>query len=137
MVVESVLSKTFCDVSRKMAPGGGFAAVDRRLLSNMLAAQLTERLTIKRKALTCAGVHSSQRMTGISAMPSLRAAFNRRWPSTTSPSLRTKQGILKPNSRIDEHMRSTAASFLTWVPLVGNELVDRPDLDSLGAGVPR
>jgi len=43
--------------------------------------------------------------------PSLRAAFSRRCPSTTSPSLRTRHGISNPNSRIDAHMRSTAASF--------------------------
>jgi len=43
---------------------------------------------------------------------SLRAAFRRRCPSTTSPSLRTKQGILNPNSRIEAHIRSTPASFL-------------------------
>ena len=41
----------------------------------------------------------------------MRAALRRRWPSTTSPSLRTRHGILKPNSRIEAHMRSTAASF--------------------------
>jgi hypothetical protein len=31
---------------------------------------------------------------------------------TTSPSLRAKTGTLKPNSRIEKHMRSTAESFL-------------------------
>ncbi len=45
-------------------------------------------------------------------MPSFRAALSRRWPSITSPPLRTKHGILKPNSRMLAHMRSTAASFL-------------------------
>jgi hypothetical protein len=44
--------------------------------------------------------------------PSLRAAFGRRWPSTTSPSLRASTGTLKPNSRMLAHMRSAAASFL-------------------------
>jgi hypothetical protein len=40
------------------------------------------------------------------------STIKRRCPSTTSPLLRTRQGILKPNSRIEEHMRSTAPSFL-------------------------
>jgi hypothetical protein len=31
--------------------------------------------------LTCAGVHSSQRITGTSVMPSFRAAFNCKCPS--------------------------------------------------------
>jgi hypothetical protein len=43
---------------------------------------------------------------------SLHAAFSRRCPFTLSPSPRTRQGLLKPNSRIDSHMRCTAASFL-------------------------
>src|SRR5207245_7826939 len=72
----------------------------------------TDRLTMMRNAFTWAGVHSSQRITGTSAMFSLRAAFSRRCPSTTSPSLRANTGILKPNSRMEEHMRSTAESFL-------------------------
>src|SRR5579859_4691754 len=55
---------------------------------------------------------SSHKITDTSVMPSFRAAFRRRWPSTTSPPLRASTGILKPNSRIDEHMRSTAESFL-------------------------
>jgi hypothetical protein len=58
------------------------------------------------------GRPSSQSITGTSARPSFCAAFRRRCPSTTSPSLRTRQGILKPNSRIDEHILSTAPSFL-------------------------
>ena len=57
-------------------------------------------------------VHSSQRITGTSAMPSFLAAFNLRWPSTTVPSLRASTGTLKPNSLMDATMRSTAASFL-------------------------
>jgi hypothetical protein len=43
--------------------------------------------------------------------PSFRAAFRRKCPSTTVPSLRASTGILKPNSRIDAHIRSIAASF--------------------------
>ncbi len=86
--------------------------------SSSQSAQVTERFTISRNAFTCASVHSSQRITGIAVVsppghdPSLRAAFSRRWPSTTSPSLRASTGILKPNSRMLLHMRSTAASFL-------------------------
>ena len=49
--------------------------------------------TRSRKAFTCVGVHSSQRITGTSVMPSLRAAFSRRCPSTISPSLRRRQGF--------------------------------------------
>jgi hypothetical protein len=41
-----------------------------------------------------------------------RAALIRKWPSTTSPSLRASTGILNPNSLIEEHIRSTTASFL-------------------------
>src|SRR5258705_13717430 len=48
-----------------------------------------------RNVFTWAGVHSSHRITGISAMLSLRAALRRRWPSTTSPSLRASNWILK------------------------------------------
>ena len=75
-------------------------------------AQATERFTISRKALTGAGVHSSHKITGTSVIRSLRAALIRKRPSTTSPSLRASTGILNPNSRIEEHMRSTTASFL-------------------------
>ena len=60
------------------------------------SAHVADRFTISRKARTCAGVHSSHRMTGMSVMPSLRAAFRRRCPSITSPSLRTRQGIDPP-----------------------------------------
>ena len=73
---------------------------------------------MSRKAFTCAGVHSSQRITGIPFVsppghdPSLRAAFSLRCPSTTVPSLRASTGTLKPNSRMEAHIRSTAASFL-------------------------
>jgi hypothetical protein len=42
----------------------------------------------------------------------LRAAFNRKWPSMTSPFLRASTGILKPYSRMLLHKRSTTASFL-------------------------
>jgi hypothetical protein len=76
------------------------------------SAHVTERLTISRNALTCAGDHSLQRITGTSVIPSFRAALRRRCPSTTSQSLRTRHGILNPNSRTDAHMRSTAVSFL-------------------------
>ena len=89
----------------------------------------------ERERLDLAGVHSSQRITGISVMPSLRAAFSRRWPSTTSPSLRTRQGILKPNSRIEAHIRSTAASFLPGVPWVLYKPFNRPNLDVLRRGL--
>jgi hypothetical protein len=81
-----------------------------------------------RNAFTCAGVQSSHRITGISAMLSLRAAFSRRWPSTTSPSLRASAGILKPNSRMLLHIRSTAESFLRG-SRVKDQLVDRPNLN--------
>ena len=46
---------------------------------------LSPPLALSRKALTCASVHSSHRITGTSLMPSFFAAFRRRWPSTTSP----------------------------------------------------
>ena len=68
-------------------------------------------------ALTCASDHSSHNTTGIVLMSppgqdrNLRAAFRRKWPSTTVPSLRASTGILKPNSPMLLHMRSTAASF--------------------------
>ena len=51
-------------------------------------------------------------------MPSLRAAFSRRWPSTTSPSLRTRHGILKPNSRIDAAHAIHRGVVLAWVASV-------------------
>lgn len=79
--------------------------------SSSHSAHATDRLTISRDAFTCAGVHSSHRITGTSAMPSFFAPFRRRWPSTTSPLLRASTGILKPNSRMEAHIRSTAASF--------------------------
>jgi len=44
--------------------------------------------------------------------PNWRAALRRSWPSTTSPSLRARTGILKPNSRRLAHMLSTAPSCL-------------------------
>jgi hypothetical protein len=40
-------------------------------------------------------------------MPSLGAALRRRWPSITSRSLLTRHRILRPNSRILPHTRST------------------------------
>lgn len=60
-------------------------------------------------------------MTGISASSSFRAAFRRRCPSTTSPLLRARTGILNPNSRIDPHIRSTAASFFLGLREYGNK----------------
>jgi hypothetical protein len=72
----------------------------------------------KRKAFTCASVHSSQRITGIPVVsppghdPNFRAALILRWPSTTVPSLSASTGTLNPNSRMLLHMRSTTASFL-------------------------
>ena len=60
--------------------------------SSSHSAHITERLAMRRNAFTCAGVHSSHRITGISTMPSLVAALRRRCPSTTSPSPRAAPG---------------------------------------------
>jgi hypothetical protein len=43
--------------------------------------------------------------------PQLRADLIIRWPSTTSPSLRANTGILKPISRMLEHMRPRRRRF--------------------------
>ena len=94
------------------SPGPSGLQAPARAMFSSHAAQLTERFTISRNAFTCASVHSSHRITGTSVMPSFFAAFSRRWPSTTSPLLRASTGILKPYSRMDAPMRSTAASFL-------------------------
>src|ERR1019366_10168216 len=89
----------------------------RERSSSSQSAHSTERFTIRRKAFTWAGVHSSHRITGIAVVsppghdPSFRAALILRCPSTTVPSLRASTGILKPYSRRDEHIRSTAGSF--------------------------
>ena len=68
----------------------------------------------------------------IGPISSLRAAFNLKCPSTTSPSLRTRHGILQPNSRIEPHMRSTAESFLRGLRAIFVEPGDWPDFDLLG-----
>ena len=97
--------------------------------SSSQSAQVTERFTIKRKALTCCGVHSSQRMTGTSVMPSLRAAFRRRWPSTTSPSLRASTGILKTELADAGAHSVNDGMVLARIAGVEDQAVDGPDLD--------
>ncbi len=85
-------------------------------------AQVAERLTSRRNAFTWSVVHSSHRMTGTSVIPSFFAAFKRRSPSTTSPSVRARTGILNPNSRIEPIMRSTERSFLRRLRAYGRNL---------------
>jgi hypothetical protein len=58
--------------------------------SSFHSAHVTDRFTISRNAFTCASLHTSHTITGISLIASLRAAFSRRWPSTTSPLLRVR-----------------------------------------------
>jgi hypothetical protein len=60
----------------------------------------------------------------------LACGLRRRWPSTTSPSLCARTGILKPNSRMLPHMRSTAASFLRGIASVEDQLFDWPLLNA-------
>jgi hypothetical protein len=47
----------------------------------------------------------------------LAAAFSRRCPSTTSPLLRARIGILNPNSWMEAIIRATAWSFLRGLRL--------------------
>ena len=54
-------------IDRNPIPGG--PATPEARASSSQSAQVTERFTISRKALTCAGVHSSQRITGMSVSP--------------------------------------------------------------------
>ena len=61
--------------------------------------------------------------------PSLRAAFKRRWPSTTSPSLRARTGILKPNSRMLAAHSIDDSVILPRVADVEDELIDVPNLN--------
>ncbi len=83
------------------------------------SAHVAERFIISLKALTWAGLHSSHRMIGTSVIPSFSAAFSRRCPSTISPSLRTSNGILKPNSRIEATIRFTAPSLFLGFRIYG------------------
>jgi hypothetical protein len=70
-------------------------------------------LGLDQQCVDFAGIESGERQVeGISVIRSLRASLMRKCPSTTSPSLRAKTGILKQNLRIEEHIRSTTASFL-------------------------
>ena len=81
---------------------------------------------IRRRRISELGEVSRERITGTTAIPSFTAALIRRWPSTTSPSLRANTGILKPTSRMLVHMRSTVV--LARISDVRNQPFNSPDL---------
>src|SRR2546423_13146540 len=62
-------------------------------------------------------------MTGTSWRPRANAAFRRKWPSTISPLLRVRMGILKPNCVKEAFNRSTAWSFLRGLRAYGTNLL--------------
>jgi hypothetical protein len=98
------------------------------------SAQVTERFTINRKALTCAAVHSSQRMTGISVRPSFRAAFNRRCPSNDLAVASNQTGDLK-SELADRGTHSIHCGIvLAGISGVEDQPIDGPNLNLRALG---
>jgi hypothetical protein len=64
--------------------------------------------------------------------PSLRAAFRRRCPSTTSPSLRASTGILNPKL-VDRRAHAIDGSVIfSGIARIEDQAVNRPDLNLEG-----
>src|SRR3989442_1884699 len=75
------------------------------------SAQELDRLARRRNAFTCALVQPSHQITGTLGMPNFLAAFSRKCPSITVPSLVARIGMTNPNSRILATIRPTTASL--------------------------
>src|ERR1039457_55411 len=127
-------------VSDKSKSAAASSCNSKERSSSSQSAQVTDLFTISRNALTWASVHSSHRITGIPVVsppghdPNLRAALIRRWPSTTVPSLRASTGILKPNSRMDAHIRTVHGVGYRFLP-VGSREVPQQIRRRLNAGL--
>ena len=97
--------------------------------SSSQSAQVTERFTIRRNAFTCASVHSSQRITGISVMTQLARGLQ---PQMAIDHLAVAAG---QHRDLEAELPDAAAHaidrgvVLAGIACVEDQLVDRPDLN--------